>query len=81
VLRKHEEATELLDKIQSFNMKDLGINAPEMCHEDDIKTFGQGAQILSDLGLKKLKVIGASAKMNGLSGFGLEIIEVVEKQL
>ncbi|VAW46076.1 3,4-dihydroxy-2-butanone 4-phosphate synthase / GTP cyclohydrolase II [hydrothermal vent metagenome] len=81
VLRKHEEATELLDKIQSFHMKDLGIHAPEMTQEDDIKTFGLGAQILSDLGLKQLKVIGSSAKMNGLSGFGLEITEVVAKQL
>ncbi len=81
VLRKHEEATELLDKIQSFHMKDLGIHAPDMTPEDDIKTFGLGAQILSDLGLKKLKVIGSSAKMNGLSGFGLEISEVVAKKL
>lgn len=80
VLRKHEEATELLDKIQSFHMKDLGIHAPDMTPEDDIKTFGLGAQILSDLGLKRLKVIGSSAKMNGLSGFGLEISEVVAKR-
>ena len=81
VLRKHEEATELLDKIQSFHMKDLGIHAPDMTPEDDIKTFGLGAQILSDLGLKQLKVIGSSAKMNGLSGFGLEITDVVAKKL
>ncbi len=80
VLRKHEEATELLDKIQSFQMKDLGIHAPDMTPEDDIKTFDLGAQILSDLGLTQLKVIGSSAKMNGLSGFGLEISDVVPKK-
>ena len=80
VLRKHEEATELLDKIQSYHMKDLGINAPDIYQEDDIKTFGLGAQILSDLGLKKLKVIGSSVKLNALSGFGLEITEVIAKK-
>ncbi|GKT12137.1 MAG: 3,4-dihydroxy 2-butanone 4-phosphate synthase/GTP cyclohydrolase II [Thiomicrorhabdus sp.] len=79
-LRKHEDATELLDKIQSFHMRDLGIHAPEACYEDDIKTFGLGAQILSDLGLKKLKVIGSAVKMHGLSGFGLEVTEVIAKK-
>lgn len=80
VLRKHEDATELLDKIQSYHMKDLGVTVPEMRYEDDVKTFGLGAQILSDLGLKKLKVIGSKIKLNALSGFGLEITDVLDKK-
>ncbi len=80
VLRKREEATELLDKIQAFQMKDLGIHVPDAAYEDDTKTYGLGAQILSDLGLKKLKVIGSSLKMNALSGFGLEISEIIPKK-
>ncbi len=80
VLRKHEEATELLDKIQAFQMKDLGIKVPDMAFDDDTKTYGLGAQILSDLGLKKLKIIGSSMKMNALSGFGLEISETIPKK-
>lgn len=80
VLRKHEEATELLDKIQRYQLKDRGVNAPETVHEDDTKTYGLGAQIIADLGIKQLQVIGSAWKMNALSGFGLEISEIVEKK-
>jgi 3,4-dihydroxy 2-butanone 4-phosphate synthase/GTP cyclohydrolase II len=80
VLRKHEEGSELLDKIQQYQMLDRGIQPPESGGEDDAKTYGLGAQILCDLGLKKLNVIGSPWRMNALSGFGLEIVEYVEKQ-
>lgn len=80
VLRKHEEGTELLDKIQQFQMKDRGIIQPEVQVEDDAKTYGLGAQILSDLGLHKLKVIGSAWRMNALSGFGLEIVGHIDKK-
>lgn len=80
VLRKHEEATELLDKIQRYQLKDRDIHAPESVHEDDTKTYGLGAQIISDLGIRKLKVIGSAWRMNALSGFGLEISEIVDKK-
>lgn len=79
VLRKHEEAAELLDKIQQFQMKDLGVKSPERIMDDDTKTYGLGAQILVDLGIKKLKIIGSAWRMNALSGFGLEINEVLPK--
>ncbi len=81
ILRKHEEGAELLDKIQQYQLKDRGIHSPESHSEDDTKTYGLGAQILSDLGLTKLKVIGSAWPMNALSGFGLEIVENVEKQI
>ncbi|NPA71470.1 MAG: 3,4-dihydroxy-2-butanone-4-phosphate synthase [Gammaproteobacteria bacterium] len=80
VLRKREEAADLLDKIQAFNMKDMGISVPEVASDDDIKTFGLGAQIIADLGLKQLKIVGSAIKMNALSGFGLEITEVIPKK-
>lgn len=80
VLRKHEEAGELLDKIQQFQMKDIGVKAPERHTEDDAKTYGLGAQIIADLNIKKIKVIGSAWRMNALSGFGLEITEVLPKK-
>jgi 3,4-dihydroxy 2-butanone 4-phosphate synthase/GTP cyclohydrolase II len=39
---------------------------------------GAGAQILSDLGLGKLRVLGTPRKQVGLAGFGLEVVEYVE---
>lgn len=81
VLRKHEDGAALLDKIQQFHLKDMGIKTPESILDDDTKTFGLGAQILSDLGLKKIKVIGSAWKMTGLSGFGLEIAGNIAKHV
>ncbi|BBP43279.1 bifunctional 3,4-dihydroxy-2-butanone-4-phosphate synthase/GTP cyclohydrolase II [Thiosulfativibrio zosterae] len=80
VLRKHEDGAALLDKIQQFHLKDMGIKTPDTMLDDDTKTFGLGAQILADLGLKKIKVIGSAWKMTGLGGFGLEIAGNIAKQ-
>ena len=47
---------------------------------DDIKTYGVGAQILSDLGVKKMRILGSPRKLHGLKGFGLEVVEYVDTQ-
>ena len=39
---------------------------------------GAGAQILADLGLRRLRVLGAPRRQVGLAGFGLEVVEFVE---
>jgi 3,4-dihydroxy 2-butanone 4-phosphate synthase/GTP cyclohydrolase II len=38
---------------------------------------GAGAQILSDLGLGKLRVLGTPRRQVGLAGYGLEVVETV----
>ena len=38
---------------------------------------GAGAQILADLGLGKLRVLGTPRRQVGLAGFGLEVVEYV----
>ena len=46
----------------------------------DEKDFGIGAQILHDLGVKKLKVLSNATKFRkrvGMTGYGIEIIEYV----
>ena len=39
---------------------------------------GAGGQILADLGLGKLRVLGTPRKQIGLAGFGLEVVEYVD---
>ena len=39
---------------------------------------GAGAQILAELGLRRLRVIGTPRRQVGLPGFGLEVVEYVE---
>ena len=38
---------------------------------------GAGSQILSDLGLHRLRVLGSRRRQVGLAGFGLEIVDYV----
>ncbi len=40
----------------------------------DIRTDGVGAQILMDLGVKKMKLMTAPKVIHGLAGFGLEVV-------
>jgi len=42
-----------------------------------LRDFGVGAQILIDLGVRKMRVLGTPRKMHALSGFGLEMTETV----
>jgi 3,4-dihydroxy 2-butanone 4-phosphate synthase/GTP cyclohydrolase II len=38
-----------------------------------LRTFGVGAQILKDLGVKRMRVLSAPKQMHGISAFGLEV--------
>lgn len=44
---------------------------------DDVKTYGVGAQILSELGVKKMRILGSPRKLHALKGFGLEVVEYI----
>ena len=44
------------------------------------RQLGLGAQILADLGVHRLRVLGTPRKLVGLSGFGLEVVEYVDEQ-
>ena len=39
---------------------------------------GMGAQILRDLGVGKIRLMGSPVKYNALEGFGLEVVEFIE---
>jgi 3,4-dihydroxy 2-butanone 4-phosphate synthase/GTP cyclohydrolase II len=42
-----------------------------------LRTYGVGAQILRDLGVRRMRVLSAPKRMQGLTGFGLEVSEYV----
>jgi 3,4-dihydroxy 2-butanone 4-phosphate synthase/GTP cyclohydrolase II len=44
----------------------------------ELRTYGIGAQIIADLGIRKMKVMSAPWKLTGLAGFGLEVEEYLE---
>ena len=77
ILSKPESADDLINRIRQCHMQDNGRHLPENEPPSDLRTFGVGAQILSDLGVRKMAVIGAPKRMHALAGFGLEVIEYV----
>ena len=44
----------------------------------ELRTYGIGAQIIADLGVRKMRVLSAPTRLTGLSGFGLEVVEYLE---
>jgi len=44
----------------------------------ELRTYGIGAQIIADLGVRKMRVLSAPWKLTGLAGFGLEVVEYIE---
>jgi len=79
VLRKNDDDRELLRRIENFHIRNNQVAVDQEGQSDDLRTYGLGAQILSDLGVRKMRVLGAPRKMHGLSGFGLEVVEYIYK--
>jgi len=79
VLRQPEQNKKLAAKIELYQQQDRGDVSSQAKTGWDLRTFGVGAQILSDLGVKKMRVIGTPTKLTGLSGFGLEIVGYAEE--
>jgi 3,4-dihydroxy 2-butanone 4-phosphate synthase/GTP cyclohydrolase II len=70
VLAEPMPADELLGRITGD-----GGGAPAKVAE--WRRTGAGAQILADLGLRRLRVLGTPRRQVGLAGFGLEVVEYV----
>lgn len=78
VIRNEEDTKSLVERIHQYSMEDHGIEKPDQeDSRDDWRTTGTGAQILADLGVRKLRVMGAPKKYLGLSGYNLEVVEYV----
>ncbi|GAB4291014.1 MAG: bifunctional 3,4-dihydroxy-2-butanone-4-phosphate synthase/GTP cyclohydrolase II [Methylophaga sp.] len=78
VLRQPEQNKQLLAKIARYQQEDETTELPPVKSGWDLRTFGVGAQILADLGVRKMRVIGTPTKLTGVSGFGLELTGYLE---
>ena len=77
VLCNREDQQAMLHRIKNYQLRDKGVNLPEQQASDDLRVYGLGAQILLDLGVSKMRVIGAPKKLHGFSGYDLEIVDYV----
>lgn len=78
VLRKPEAAASLirrLDELASGGHADL---RPAVQNSADWRMYGIGAQILSEVGVGKMRLLSAPKRLHGLGGFGLEVVDYVQ---
>ncbi len=78
ILRHEEKAEDLLTRIRNYQLQDQGQELPHYDTPEDLRTYGAGAQILLDLGVRKMRLLSAPKRLHGLSGFDLEVTEYVK---
>lgn len=82
ILYMHQEGRGigLVEKIRAYNLQDGGMDTVQaneaLGHKADLRDYGIGAQILVDLGVKKIRLLTNNPrKIVGLEGYGLEVSE------
>ena len=75
LLNCSEPPVDFLDRFKAIG------NRPERSNPvaQTLRSYGIGAQILSDIGAGKLKLLGNPKKMPSMAGFGLDIMGYIEK--
>ncbi|MEI7907125.1 MAG: bifunctional 3,4-dihydroxy-2-butanone-4-phosphate synthase/GTP cyclohydrolase II [Bacteroidota bacterium] len=79
-MRQEGRGIGLLNKLKAYNLQDLGKDTVEaneaLGFHADVRNYSLAAQILLDLGAKKVRLLTNNPKkIVGLKGFGIEVVE------
>jgi len=78
VLRNRDHTEDLLARFEKLGRRDpKPLGRPRRRDRNELRSYGIGAQILADLGVRKMRVMSTPKAMHGISGFDLEVVEYV----
>jgi len=81
-VRQEGRGIGLINKLKAYELQDKGLDTVEanirLGFKPDLRDYGVGAQILVDLGVRKMKLMTNNPKkIVGLEGYGLKVVERV----
>ncbi|MDY6832455.1 MAG: bifunctional 3,4-dihydroxy-2-butanone-4-phosphate synthase/GTP cyclohydrolase II [Thermodesulfobacteriota bacterium] len=81
-VRQEGRGIGLVNKLKAYNLQDQGYDTVEaneqLGFKADLRDYGIGAQVLADLGVKRMRLITNNPKkIVGLEGYGLSVVEQI----